>query len=85
MDVLEFLCQVPTDIIPCSEDTLMVFATYLDDHLHRCYATMHHYMAAIHAVHIALGLPSPLENCLHLHQLLLVIHHQHHQPQPDSG
>ena len=50
-----------------SEDMLMVFVTYLDDHLQRHYATIHHYMVAICMAHIALGLPSPLEDFPYLH------------------
>ena len=60
-------------VFTSSEDMLMVFATYLDDNLHRCYAIIHHYMVAICVAHIALGLPSPLENHPHLQQLLWVI------------
>ena len=42
-------------------------------------------MVAIHVVHIALGLPNPLQNWPHLQQLLQVICHQQPQPQADSG
>ena len=63
-----FCGQYHLTAFPASEDMLMVFVTYLDNHLQRCYATKHHYIAAIHMVHIALGLLSPLENCPHLHQ-----------------
>ena len=80
-----FCGQYHLTAFPASEDTLMVFATYLDKHLQRHYATMHHYMAAIHVSHIALGLPNPLQNCPHLQQLLQVIHHQQPQPQLDLG
>ena len=44
----------------------MVFATYLDKHLQRCYTTVHNYMVAICLAHIALGLPNALQNCPHL-------------------
>ena len=57
-----FCAQYHLTAFPALEDMLMVFETYLDDHLQRHYATMHHYMAAIHAAHIALGLATPLEN-----------------------
>ena len=70
---------------PALEDTLMVFATYLDEHLQRHYTTVHHYMAPIHVAHIALGLPNPLQNCPHLQQLLWEICQLQPQPQPDSG
>ena len=70
---------------PASEDMLMVFTMYLDEYLQGCYATVHHYMVAIHAAHIALGLPNPLQDCPHLQQLLQAIHHQQPQPQPDLG
>ena len=52
-----------------SEDTLMVFVTYLDEHLQWCYTMVHHYLAVIHLVHIALGLSNPLQDCPHLQQL----------------
>ena len=68
-----FCAQYHLMDILTSEDTLMVFATYLDEHHHRHYATAHHYMVAICMEHISLGLPSPLENCPHLHQLLWAI------------
>ena len=42
-------------------------------------------MAVIHVTHIALGLPSPLENCPHLHQLLQAICHWQPQPHLDLG
>ena len=80
-----FCAQYQLTAFPASEDMLMVFVTYLGDHLQRCYATTHHYMVAICMAHIALGLPSPFENCPHLHQLLWVICHQQPQPQPDLG
>ena len=80
-----FCAQYHLTAFPTSEDMLMVFATYLDDPLHRHYATIHHHMAAICMAHIALGLPSPLENHPHLHQLLWVICHQLPQPQLDLG
>ena len=57
-----FYAQYQLTAFPASEDMLMVFMTYLDDHIHRHYATIHRYMVAIHMTHIALGLPSPLEN-----------------------
>ena len=68
-----FCAQYHLTVFPASEDMLMVFATYLDDHLQKCYATVHHYMVAIHVAHIALGLPNHLQNCPHFDQLLLVI------------
>ena len=80
-----FCAQYQLTAFPASEDTLMVFMTYLDDHLHRWYATIHHYMAAIHMTHISSGIPSPLENQPHLQQLLQAIGHQQPQPQLDSG
>ena len=46
-----FCAQYHLTTFPAFEDTLMVFATYLDDHLQRHYATVHHYMVAIHAAH----------------------------------
>ena len=61
----------------------MIFVTYLDEHLQRCYTTVHHYMAAICAAHIALGLPNTLQNCPHLQQLTIC--QQQPQPQLDSG
>ena len=70
-----FYAQYQLTALPASEGMLMVFVTYLDDQLHRHYATIHHYMVAICMAHIALGLPSPLENRSHLHQLLWVISH----------
>ena len=71
VDILDLLCPVPTDSLPCLRGHADgICMTYLDDHLQRHYATIHHYMVAIHVAHIALGLPSPLENCPHLHQLL---------------
>ena len=82
---LTFCAQYQLMAFPVSEDMLMVFVTYLDDHLHRCYDTIHHFMVAICMVHIAWGLPSPLENQPHLQQLLLAIHRHHPQPQLDSG
>ena len=80
-----FCAQYHLTAFPASEDMLMVFATYLGNHLQSCYATMHHYMVAIHAAHIPLGLPNPLQNCPHLQQLLQAIHHWQSQPLPDSG
>ena len=80
-----FCAQYHPTAFPSSEDMLMVFATYLDEHLQRCYATVHHYMVAIHAAHIALGLPNPLQNHPHLQQLLWAICHQQPQSQPDLG
>ena len=77
-----FSAQYQLTAFPASEDTLMVFVTYLDDHLQRCYATIHYYMVVICVAHIALGLPSPLENCPHLHQLLWAI--CHYQPSPSQ-
>ena len=70
---------------PASEDTLMVFMMYLDKHLQQCYTTVHHYLAAIHSVHIALSLPNPLQDCPHLQLLIHTIHRQQPLPQPDSG
>ena len=70
---------------PVSEDTLMVYITYLDDHLQCCYATIHHHLAAIHSAHIALGLPNPLLHCPRLQQLLRATWRQQPLPQPDSG
>ena len=63
----------------------MVFVTYLDEHLQPCYTTVHHYLTAIHSVHIALDLPNPLQDCPHLQQLLCAIHRQQPLPQLDSG
>ena len=63
----------------------MVFATYLDEHLWQCYTTVHHHLAAIHLVHIALGLPNPLQDCPHLQQLLHAICRQQPLPQLDLG
>ena len=54
-----FCAQYHLTAFPASEDTLMVFTTYLDEHLQRHYTTVHHYMVAIHAAHIALGLSNP--------------------------
>ena len=70
---------------PASEDTLMVYITYLDDHLQHCYATIHHHLAAIHSAHITLGLPNPLLNCPRLQQLLWATQRHQPLPQPDSG
>ena len=70
---------------PASEDTLMVFMTYLNKHLLQCYTTVHHYLAAICSVHIAMGLPNPLQDCPCLQQLLQAICRQQLLPQLDSG
>ena len=70
---------------PASEDMLMAFAMYLDKHLCIRYATIYHYMAAICMEHISLGLPGPMENCLHLHKLLQAICRQQPLLQPDLG
>ena len=64
-----------------SEDTLMVYVTYLDNHLQHHYATIHHHLAAIRLAHITLGLPNPLLNCPRLQQLLQAT--QRHQPLPE--
>ena len=63
----------------------MVFMMYLDEHLWRCYPTVHHFLVAICMVHIAMGLSIPLQDCPCLQQLLSVICRQQPQPQPDSG
>ena len=68
-----------------SEDTLMVYVTYLDKHLQCHYATVHHHLAVIHLAHIALGLPNPLFNCPRLQQLLWATQRHQLLPQPDSG
>ena len=80
-----FCAQYHLTAFPASEDMLMVFVTYLDNHLQRHHVTMHHYMVAIHVAHIALGLPNPLENQPYLQQMLQAIHHRQPQPQLDSG
>ena len=82
-----FCAQHQLAVFPASEDTLMVFVTYLGDQLQRHYATIHHYMVTICMAHIALELPSSLEIHPCLHQLLRAIHHQQPQskPQPDSS
>ena len=80
-----FCAQYHLTAFPASEHMLMVFVTYLDDHLHRHYATIHHYMVNICMVHIALGLSSPLEYCPCLHQLLWAICQWQPPPQLNSG
>ena len=70
---------------PASEDTWMVFMTYLDEHMWQFYTMVHHHLAAICLAHIALGLPNPLEDCSYLQQLLHAIQRQQSQPQPDLG
>ena len=56
-----FCAQYQLTAFPASEDMPMVFVTYLDDHLHRCYATIHHYMAAICTAHTS-STPTALGN-----------------------
>ena len=63
----------------------MVYISYLDDHLQCHYATIHHHLAAIHSVHIVLGLPNPLLNCPRLQQVLWATRRHQPLPQPDSG
>ena len=46
---------------------------------------VHHYLAAIHLAHIALGLPNSLQDCPHLQQLLHAICRQTASAQTDSG
>ena len=69
---------------PASEDMLMVYVTYLDDHLQCCYATIHHHLAAIHLAHIVLGLPNPLLNYPRLQQVLQATRRHQPLPQLDS-
>ena len=47
--------------------------------------SVHHYLAAIHLAHIAMGLPNPLLDHPQLQQLLQVICRQQPLPQPDLG
>ena len=65
-----FCRQYNLRAFPASEDTLMLYITYLDDHLKQHCATIQHHLAAICSVHIALGMKNLLDNCPRLHQLL---------------
>ena len=82
-----FCAQYQLMAFPALEDMLMVFATYLDDHLHRCYATIHHFMAAIHVqCTYSLGSSQPpgeLTPSTAVALGNLPLHHP--QPQPDLG
>ena len=64
---------------------LIVYVTYLDDHLQHWYATIHHHLAVIHSAHIALGLPNPLLNCPRLQQVLRATRRHQPLPQLDLG
>ena len=63
----------------------MLYVIYLDEHLKRHCATIHHHLTAIRSVHIALGMQNPLDNCPRLHQLLRATRRQQPLPQLDSG
>ena len=63
----------------------MFYVTYLDEHLKRCYATIHHHLVAIRSAHIVLGMQNPMDNCPRLHQLLCTTRRQQPLPQLDSG
>ena len=65
-----FCSQYKLQPFPASEETLMLYVTYLDEHLRQHYASVRHHLAAIQSAHIALGMQNPLENCPRLHQLL---------------
>ena len=80
-----FCSQYNLRAFPASEDTLMLYVTYLDEHLKRHCATIQHHLVAIRLVHIVLGMQNPLDNCPRLHQLLRVTRRQQPPPQPDSG
>ena len=80
-----FCSQYQLQAFPASEETLMVYITYLDEHLKWHYATIQHHLVAICSVHIALGMQNPLVNCPRLHQLLCATRRQQPLPQPDSG
>ena len=80
-----FCRQYNLRAFPASEDTLMLYVTYLDDHLKRHCTTIQHHLAAICSVHIVLGMKNPLDNCPRLHQLLWATRRQQPLPQLDSG
>ncbi len=54
--------------IPASEETLMLFATYLTCRLKP--ASIKVYLYAVRNFHVENGLPNPLENCLQLQRLM---------------
>ena len=80
-----FCRQYNLRAFPASEDTLMLYVTYLDDHLKQHCATIQHHLVAIRSAHIVLGMKNPLDNCPRLHQLLRATRRQQPLPQPDSG
>ena len=80
-----FCSQYKLQAFPASEETLMLYVTYLDEHLRWHYASIWHHLAAICSAHIALSMQNPLENCPRLHQLLHDTRRQQPLPQPDSG
>ena len=81
----DFCNRYQLQAFPASEDTLMVYVTYLDEHLKWQYTTIHHHLVAICSAHIALGLSNPLVNYPRLHQLLHATRRQQPLPQPDLG
>ena len=76
-----FCSQYQLQAFPASEETLMVYIMYLDEHLKQCYATIQHHLVAIRSVHIVLGMQNPLVNCPRLHQLLCATRRQQPLPQ----